>query len=233
MPPRATPEAAGWAAGGGSRWPACPGASGGGGNKALLVVLGVVGAVLVLSVIAIVLVTVLGSDSDDAATVDRTTLTLSIPDFDAGPTTTDDVSPGDSALNPPTTAAPGGDSIDVFELAVGDCFDVSGSGNISDVEGFDCDQPHDNEVFAVFDIAGGPDAPFPGTPAVEQEAQARCTGTLWTDYVGVPFRQSEFTATSINPTQQTWENLDDREVICVAQSGDGQPLTSSVRGANR
>ena len=65
------------------------------------------------------------------------------------------------------------------------------------------------------------------------EAESQCTGSLFTNYVGVSFQASVFNATSINPTQQTWEQLDDREVICVATSGDGQPLTSSVRNANR
>ena len=88
-------------------------------------------------------------------------------------------------------------------------------------------------MFATFDIAGGPNAPFPGDSSISSQAQTQCTGALFTDYVGVPFNQSEFNATSINPTQQTWEQIDDREVICVATSADGSPLTSSVQGANR
>lgn len=227
------PTQAGWGAGGGAVPPAygAPPPSGGGGKKALMIVLIVVG-VLFLGLVALALIGFLVGDDDDAPTVDRTTITTptTAPTFD--PDTTEGPSPGDSALDPTTTQG-GGTSIDVFDLEVGDCFDVPSDGNISDVEGIDCDEPHDNEVFALFDIAGGPDAPFPGAEAISRQAQAECTGTLFSDYVGVPFQQSSFSATSINPTRETWERLDDREVICVITGGDGETLTSSARNANR
>lgn len=232
-PPGPPPTQAGWGAGGGTVPPAygAPPPSGGGGKKALMIVLIVVG-VLFLGLVALALIGLLAGDDDDAPTVDRTTITTptTAPTFD--PDTTEGPSPGDSALDPTTTQG-GGTSIDVFDLEVGDCFDVPSTGNISDVEGLDCDEPHDNEVFAIFEIAGGPNAPFPGSEAVSREAQAECTGTLFSDYVGVPFQQSSFSATSINPTRETWERLDDREVICVITGGDGGTLTSSAQGANR
>jgi hypothetical protein len=212
-----------------------PPPTGGGGKKALLIVLAVVGALLVLVIVGVIIAAALSGD-DDAETVDRTTLATSVttaPDFEPGSTTTDGAQPGDSALTTPTTSGGGTTSINVFDLEVGDCFDVPSSGNITNVDGIDCDEPHDNEVFATFDIAGGPNAPFPGDSSISSQAQTQCTGALFTDYVGVPFNQSEFNATSINPTQQTWEQIDDREVICVATSADGSPLTSSVQGANR
>ena len=68
--------------------------------------------------------------------------------------------------------------------------DGPSSGNITNVEGIPCDEPHGNEVFAIFEIAGGPNAPFPGEASISRQAQRRCTGALFTDYVGVPFEQS-------------------------------------------
>ena len=230
------PTQAGWGAGGGAVPPAygAPPPSGGGGKKVLMIVLTVFG-VLFLGLVALVVIGALtGDDGDDAPSVDRTTIAppATAPDFDET-TTTQGPQPGDSVLDDTTTTGGSTTSINVFDLEAGDCFDVPESGNITDVDGIDCDEPHDNEVFATFDVAGGPNAPFPGSAAISAQAQARCTGALFTDYVGVPFQQSVFNATSINPTQQTWEELDDREVICVATSADGQPLTSSVRDANR
>ncbi len=193
--------------------------------------LGVVGALILLAIIGALVVGALSNDDEDTPSVASTQTTA--PDF--ATTTTDGARPGDSALTTPTTSGGGGGSgsINVFDLEVGDCFDVPSDGNITDVEGIPCDEPHDNEVFATFDIAGGPDAPFPGEDAVRQEAESQCAGALFTDYVGVSYNESVFNATSINPTQETWEQVDDREVICVAQSPDDSPLTSSVQGANR
>src|SRR5690606_32489131 len=126
------PTQAGWGAGGGAVPPAygAPPPSGGGGKKALMIVLIVVG-VLFLGLVALALIGFLAGDDDDAPTVDRTTITTptTAPTFD--PDTTEGPSPGDSALDPTTTQG-GGTSIDVFDLEVGDCFDVPSDGNISD-----------------------------------------------------------------------------------------------------
>ena len=226
------PTAPGWGAGGtppppygGPPASAGGGGKGGGGKKVALIVLAVVGAILVLFVGAAIVIGAL-SDDNDAEVTARTTL--------ASTSTTEIVKPGDSALDPSDgTTPPDATTINVFDLAVGDCFDVPNDGNITNVDGIDCAEPHDNEVFGTFDIDGGPNAPFPGEEAVSSEAQDTCLGDLFTEYVGVDFQTSRFQATSINPTEETWtSSLADREVICVATSADGSPLTESVRGSN-
>ena len=60
----------------------------------------------------------------------------------------------------------GGD-VGVFALEVGDCFDQPPDGNIEEVAGVPCDEPHDTEVYAKFDMEGGDDAPYPGDAAVQ------------------------------------------------------------------
>ena len=124
----------------------------------------------------------------------------------------------------------GGD-VGVFSLEVGDCFDQpTDNSSITQVAAVPCTDAHDNEVYAKFNIEGGDDAPFPGTDAVSQEAQTKCTGQLFTDYVGVDFQTSKYQATSINPTQETWESdQHDREVVCVATTGDGTQITGSIK----
>lgn len=39
-------------------------------------------------------------------------------------------------------------------------------------------------------------------------------------------------ATSLPPTKETWNGLDDREITCIAAS-PGVPLTESIRGTKR
>ena len=48
----------------------------------------------------------------------------------------------------------GGGDLNVFSVRVGDCFgdDSAGRSEITEVEGIPCTDPHDNEVYAVFDI---------------------------------------------------------------------------------
>lgn len=47
-------------------------------------------------------------------------------------------------------------TIDAFQIRVGDCFDDAASvgeeTEVSGVRGVPCSQPHDNEVYAVFDV---------------------------------------------------------------------------------
>jgi hypothetical protein len=122
----------------------------------------------------------------------------------------------------------GGD-VGVFALEVGDCFDQPPDGNISEVAAVPCTDPHDNEVFATFDMEGGDDAAYPGDAAV-QTASEECIGATFTDYVGIEYAQSRFGVFPITPTQDTWESdLNDREIICTANAVDGTQITGSIK----
>lgn len=118
--------------------------------------------------------------------------------------------------------------VNVFDLEVGDCFNQPPDGTITEVAGVPCEQAHDNEVYATFDIEGGSDAPFPGDAAIQTESE-KCSADLFTEYVGTPFDDSRFTATSFNPTQDGWEQSGDREVICFALTKDRTQITGSVK----
>ncbi|MCI0425566.1 MAG: septum formation family protein, partial [Actinobacteria bacterium] len=74
----------------------------------------------------------------------------------------------------------------VFTLEPGTCFDdvdaffEEDSEGVSDVPTVDCEDPHDNEVYATFDVADGE---FPGVDALVAEADERCLD-VFEDYVG-------------------------------------------------
>lgn len=113
----------------------------------------------------------------------------------------------------------------VFELAVGDCFDDSGgSEEISDVPIVDCADPHDNEVFHVFEVTGDD---FPGEAALQAEAQAACL-PAFEAYVGASLGASRLDVFPITPTSGSW-SAGDREVVCALYDVDLAKLEGSMR----
>jgi hypothetical protein len=52
-----------------------------------------------------------------------------------------------------------------------DAFYDDNSEGVSDVPTVDCSEPHDNEVFATYDI---PDGDFPGEEAIVAAAEEEC-----------------------------------------------------------
>ncbi len=144
--------------------------------------------------------------------------------------TSDDTSSQDTTTRGSDGNITEGGDVGVFALDVGDCFDQPPDGNISEVAGVPCADPHDTEVYAKFDMEGGDDAPYPGDAAV-RTASEECIGALFEDYVGLDYATSRFQAFPITPTQETWESdLNDREIICTANTVDGTQITGSIQG---
>ncbi len=127
----------------------------------------------------------------------------------------------------------------VYELAVGDCVDLSGSvdadGSNDDTEVdelpiVDCSLPHDGEVYHLGEIERFDE--YPGRRPVLANVELVCTGTVFTDYVGIDYVDSEFGLFTLSPTDESWP-LGDRGFICIATGAGGAPLVGSVRGSNR
>lgn len=140
-----------------------------------------------------------------------------------------------------TTAAPTTTTaaeVSVFELDVGDCFGATPEEDdgeelvLTSVDLVDCGRPHLAEVVAVTRFRDEAGEPFPGAAARDADAQRLCQ-PAFEEYVGVPLSASELGLVWLAPTQETWEEDDDREVTCAAQSLDGEPLVDSVAGSER
>lgn len=101
-------------------------------------------------------------------------------------------------------------------------------GDISELPTVDCDEDHAAQVVGLFDHEGGDD--FPGDDEIEEEANERCQ-ELFEDFVGAPVQETSLSFGAINPTEDTWEQADDRETICVATALDGSDLDQSVEDA--
>ncbi|HET8944660.1 MAG TPA: hypothetical protein VFO59_07755, partial [Dehalococcoidia bacterium] len=90
-------------------------------------------------------------------------------------------------------------------FTVGECI-ADQSDEVKDVEvesadHVSCDTPGALRVTAVFDMSGGDD--FPGIDAVDQAALQGCP---------------EDTVTYMFPTEESWEQIDDREIVCLAEA---------------
>lgn len=127
-------------------------------------------------------------------------------------------------------AACGGDG-NVFDLEVGTCFDDTDTEatEVSDVPVVDCSEPHDNEVFAVFDYTASDT--FPGSSAMNDAAQESCVAEFEA-YVGLSYQESDLNVFPITPTQGSWDD-GDREIVCALYNLDLSKLTGSMEGAAR
>ncbi len=115
------------------------------------------------------------------------------------------------------------------EFEAGECTNDDLSGSIGEIETVDCDEEHTGEAYAQFDIDGDE---FPGVDEVSTEAQERCFGDLFEDYVGTPYSESVFLAQFLAPSEDSWEQADDRTVICIINGRtDNEPLEGSAEGA--
>lgn len=120
------------------------------------------------------------------------------------------------------------DGVAVVDLEVGQCFLNPESTDQTEVSETACDEPHDAEVFATFDLDFDRDADFPGAAQVQTAGQEGCQARF-ADYVGQPYEESPYFLSALVPTQRTWNGRNDREVVCALTSPTDEPLDQSVR----
>lgn len=120
----------------------------------------------------------------------------------------------------------------VLSLEVGQCIsDTAQEDQISTVPVVDCAEPHAGEIFALPEL---PDGDFPGEQFVSDQAEQLCAGQAFQDYVGVAYQQSEIYYSALLPSAESWDQQDDREIVCILANQDGSPMSpGSLRGANR
>ena len=207
--------------------PMPPGQPAKSGPNVPLIVGGAVVALLV--VVALVVLLTRGDDGkdDDVATDDVTTTTAADDDDDDVTTTTaDDDEPADTTTTTEGSSEP--TDLDVFSLAVGDCFlDPTGDGGLEVVPGVPCSEPHDNEVFYIHTIDA---ADLPSDEEMTSLIESECY-PAFESYVGLDYGSSELYIQPLKPSEGSWSQ-GDRELVCVLYDPDGQ-LTGSAEGANR
>ncbi len=149
----------------------------------------------------------------------------STPSGPVTPTTFPTASPtAEPTTEPPVTTAPS-TAISATELQVGDCLnDLTNSTDVSSLPSVDCTQPHQGEVFAVFDL---PPGPYPGADGVDDLVSKGCNARLAEYSPGAP-SDDAVGLFSVYPLEQNWER-GDREVVCIAKATSGSS-TGSIKG---
>ena len=125
------------------------------------------------------------------------------------------------------------DDASVFEIKVGDCYnfpdDSATSSEVETLSAVPCADPHQAEAYHEIEIDGDE---FPGTPAVEEEADAACLAEFET-FVGMPYDTSTLEFTYLAPTEASWDQLDDRLVSCLVLDPANPEVTGTLEGAAR
>lgn len=118
-------------------------------------------------------------------------------------------------------------TVDAFQIRVGDCFDDVDSYDeeITSLPGVPCAEPHDNEAYAVFDVAI---ASYPEGDGMWELANASCV-ERFEAFVGRDYDSSSLDILTMYPTIESWRQSD-REVVCAVYDVESRKLTGSVKG---
>jgi hypothetical protein len=118
----------------------------------------------------------------------------------------------------------GGD-VSAFDLAVGDCLNGLKEGqSISNLPGVPCAEPHEGEVFAVFDLPAGA---FPGDTKIAEDAERECSNRF-ESYAPSSVNDTSIELFFLHPTALSWRQ-GDHEVTCVA-TDPTKKRTGSLKG---
>ena len=101
----------------------------------------------------------------------------------------------------------------VFDLRAGDCMnDLEETAVELSVDVTPCGGPHDAEVVSEFTLT---ESTWPGLPFVARQAERRCPREVESASAGAP-RPEEIETFYFHPTEESWDQNNDREVLCVA-----------------
>lgn len=124
-------------------------------------------------------------------------------------------------------------NISAFDIQLGDCLSDEGlkggadGTEISGVHAVPCEDPHDDEVFAVLDLELDT---FPEGDAMFDIAFDECL-TRFEPFVGRGYQSSSLDIQVMYPTLQSWNEANDREVVCVLFDVDHSTLEGSMKGS--
>jgi hypothetical protein len=134
--------------------------------------------------------------------------------------------------------------ISVFSVKTGECFTAPTSVKVqlSSLTRTPCTKAHTQESYAIVPFsttarAVRPTAvpsltsSYPGDDVLTTFAQGACA-QRYAGYVGVDYLDSSLFFTYLLPSARSWEQADDRNVICFVTT-TGSTLTASVKGSKR
>jgi hypothetical protein len=119
--------------------------------------------------------------------------------------------------------------LDLDELGPGTCLAVTDDlgEEVKTLPVIDCVEDHTHEIYANVDWTGAD--VFPGLEALDAFAEQECVGAF-EPFVGISAFDSQLTFTWLTPTLGSWNDHDDRTVLCVLANPDAAPLIGSMQG---
>jgi hypothetical protein len=145
-----------------------------------------------------------------------------------------------AGLVPAACSSSGSSSTSVFDVKPGQCFVAPSEvkAELSDLAQVPCTKPHTQESYALvtYQAAGGSGASadagtYPGPDVLDKFAKGACA-QHFTAYVGVDYLQSKLYFTYLLPSARSWEQDNDRTVICFVTTTGGT-MTTSVKGSKK
>ena len=112
----------------------------------------------------------------------------------------------------------------VFDMSVGECFQDPSSLEFTDVEKVNCSEPHDNEVFALYDLTTDY---LPSQDVMQAGCEDRFEAAM-----GINYYSSIYYVAMFGPTSESWHEVDDREVVCFIYL-PGEQMVGVNRGTAR
>ncbi len=134
---------------------------------------------------------------------------------------------GDQTTRDETGSIVEGGDVSVFRLQVGDCVGGGTVGELTEMEAVPCDETHQAEVYYLFDV---PDGEFPGEEVLDTQAAEGCLGAF-EDYVGIDYESSIYGVNYLQPSAESWDAQDDREIVCMMGHYDESLKTGSAKDA--
>jgi hypothetical protein len=98
-----------------------------------------------------------------------------------------------------------------FHPEIGQCLDVRKDRGAVPESIVACDEVHDDEAYAKFNLDG---TEYPGETATAALADDGCRARF-DDFIGIAYEDSVFEFLAIHPSEQSWNAYGDRRVTCL------------------
>ena len=127
-------------------------------------------------------------------------------------------------------------NVPVFSVQPGQCF-VSPTevhAELSSLQRTPCNRPHNQEAYASIPYKsadGSAVSAYPGSDLLTKFAQGACAQEFGR-YVGVSYLDSSLFFTYLLPSPRSWEQADDRKVICFVTT-TGATITYSAKNSKK
>jgi len=128
-------------------------------------------------------------------------------------------------------------SVSVFSVQPGQCFTAPAQvkAQLSNLNRIECTSPHSQESYALVAYTnpnGTTSSTYPGNDLLANFAQGACA-QRFSSYVGVDYLDSSLFFTYLLPSARSWEQGDDRNVICFLTTTGSTTLDSSAKGSKQ